>query len=67
MEIIFQFATFIFHFNSISSVNSHLHVFCGIGKKQKNGLGKAYMTCPTFAKPFNVESGIAVTVPIWAT
>lgn len=43
MEIIYQLSTFIFHFNSLSSVNSHLCVYCGIEKQQKNGVGQAYM------------------------
>ena len=64
MEVIFQWTTFIFHFNSVSSANSHLPVYCGIGKKQKNGVGKAYMICLTFAKPFDIESGIAMAMPI---
>lgn len=64
----FQLATFVFYL--LSSAHYHLPPFTcvlwywGEAKKKKNGVGQADMTCPAFTKPFNVESGIVVTMPI---
>lgn len=69
MEIIYQLSTFIFHFNSLSSVNSHLCVYCGIEKQQKKWCGASIYGLSFSHLPKLSTSSLesAVTALIWAT